>query len=79
MDELKEISKVEKLQKRDSKGKYKQILREGDVEVHEYVSPIDSGYQIIMHKVEGEKKFTKSKGYGPEAESRTWDWLEVTE
>lgn len=74
MDELKEIEKLEKLQKKDSNGKYKQMPRDGDKEVHEYVSPLGAGYQILLYKIVDGVEYIKSKAHGPEAESRTWDW-----
>lgn len=74
MDELKEIEKIEKAQVKDSKGKYKQQLRANNVEVHEYVSPLGSGYQILLYKEIDGVEYIKSKAHGPEAESRTWDW-----
>ncbi len=70
--ELQTKSRIETEQtdyQRDN-GKYEQTKRDGDYEVHEYVSPKGNGYQIFFYK----DNMIKSVGYGPEAEARTFDW-----
>ena len=64
------------------KGKYKHIPKKSDgdyeITVHEYVNPKGKvGYQYIMFKSDGEKEYSKSKGYGPEASARTFNWQEI--
>jgi len=57
-----------------SNDKYKQIKKDetnGSYEVHEYETPDgEIGYQILYYNDFGE--VIRSKGYGIEAESRTW-------
>lgn len=67
-----------------SNNKYKQIKSVEDdgvtKEVIEYVCPDKSvGYQVILKMIKDEKNYVKSIGYGPEAESRTFDWTEIKE
>lgn len=54
--------------------KYKQIKKsetDGKYEVHEYQTPTgEVGYQVFLYDDSGE--LIESKGYGVEAESRTW-------
>lgn len=51
-------------------GKYEQLILEGHMYVHEYVTPSgEAGYQILYME-EGD---VISVGYGPEAESRTFN------
>jgi len=79
----KDLSDIEKLQDEYIKKnvKYKQIFlyEENGLskEVHEYLRPNGSvGYQTILRKIIDGKKYIMSKGYGEEAESRTYDWKE---
>lgn len=51
-------------------GKYEQLILEGDMYVHEYVTPDGvAGYQVLYMK-DGD---VLSIGYGPEAETRTFN------
>jgi len=57
-----------------------------EIQIHEYVSPKGPGYQIILTREIDTGKISsssqepimqkqiKSVGYGPEAQSRTYDW-----
>lgn len=68
--------------KRNKASKYKQTLRsieDGvEFEVHEYVGPQGSGYQMFLYETLNGKNYVKSIGYGNEAESRTFNWQEIT-
>lgn len=83
MDDQKLIKKLEKIAKVKRGEKYTQVLCtkdiDGDYEVHEYQSPLGFGYQIFLHKEVDGQSYTKTVGYGPEAEDRTHDWQEVIE
>ncbi len=79
-DVTKKLSDIAKVQKKDAKGKYKQVKRGNkNHEVHEYVAPNGTGYQVLFYKEDEGKKYFKSKGYGPEADSRTFDWTLIEE
>ena len=59
-------------------GKYKQRLREGDTEIHEYECPNgEVGYQVYLHKELDGKQMIKSFGRGQEKSARDFDWKEV--
>ncbi len=47
-------------------------------EVHEYKCPDGSvGYQIFLRKIEEDKIYQMSKGFGKEDKYRTYDWREL--
>lgn len=47
------------------------------IEVHEYVSKEGAGYQIFFRKKEAGVVLIRAIGFGPEAETRTFNWREV--
>lgn len=63
-------------------GRYQRLpLVEKDkysFEVHQYTNPNhDHGYSVIFRRTYYNKDYTRTVGYGPEANSRTQDWVEV--
>lgn len=44
------------------------------VEIHTYNSGNGKGWQAIFQTIFNGEKYTKSCGYGPEAEIRTYEW-----
>jgi len=77
-----DLSDIEKDQEayKLSKKKYCQVKEKDGKSVTEYLCPDGSvGYHITLTKEVDGKKYCKMIGYGPEAESRTHDWYELTE
>ncbi len=74
----------EAYKKDDKDGKYRQVKAKADSgvtqEVHEYVCPDGSvGWQaFVTAKIDGVEQ-CKSFGVGKESESRSHDWVELTE
>jgi len=64
--------------------KYTQVLRkpegEFEVEIHEYVTPTkEPGYQKLYYITKEDVNYYSSVGFGSEAKTRTFDWLEIIE
>ncbi len=83
LGDLAAIDEKEK-QVKAPKEKYTQVFRhvegEFETETWEYVCPnSDTGYQVLSYKEVDKIKYVRSMGYGSEAESRTWDWQEITQ
>ena len=78
--DIKEIELVEEdYRMLHGKYQYREPAKKNgyDVEVHEYVAPTGVGYQIILRKEDANSKHIRSKGYGVEAQPRTFDWHQL--
>ena len=83
MNDLGDVISLTKLEnehfKKNKKFKHIKKIKSGKYtySVTEYVTPKnEKGYQIIITKTEGNKKYIKSIGYGVEKASRTYGWRE---
>jgi len=66
----------------ENNGRYERIkkidLNDFSYSVTEYKTPNDEfGYQVIFNRTVDGKEYSKSVGYGVEAEGRTSEWSEI--